>query len=192
MRQNTANLRTGSGVQQTRGPDAEEPAEVVRNHEGGTRCWRWDALARTVASATGEWTHRRNRWRGGSRARPREVEPTPRGEQGVPGGAASAPKATPKVTGVVPRSSERSADFARHLEGRDREVQGRGGPSGTPKDRQVRTPLERICPPANPPATPKTRRTSRAPAPAECAARSPASCGSCPTLRRRSRAPLIL
>jgi hypothetical protein len=37
---NARNPRAGSGVQQTRSRRAEETAEVVKNHEGGTRC-RW-------------------------------------------------------------------------------------------------------------------------------------------------------
>jgi hypothetical protein len=38
---NAPNLIAGSGVQQTRNPSAEEAAEVVRNHEGGTGLDGW-------------------------------------------------------------------------------------------------------------------------------------------------------
>jgi hypothetical protein len=69
---NATNPRTGSGAQQTRRADAEETAEVVRNHEGGTR---FDGShRRTEGSASfREWTHRKTNGRGAqSRRIPRE------------------------------------------------------------------------------------------------------------------------
>jgi hypothetical protein len=50
---NAANLMAGSGVQQTRGPDAEKAVEVVRNHEDGTGVGAWNPrpeAARTDSS----------------------------------------------------------------------------------------------------------------------------------------------
>jgi len=60
---NASNPKTGSGAQQTRRADAEETAEVVRNHEGGTR---FDDLhRRTEGSASfREWTRRKTNGRG--------------------------------------------------------------------------------------------------------------------------------
>jgi hypothetical protein len=55
---NASNPKTGSGAQQTRRADAEQAAEVVRNHEGGTRSGR--SHRRTEGSASfREWTRRK-------------------------------------------------------------------------------------------------------------------------------------
>jgi len=43
MAGNTANLMTGSGMQQARDLRAEEPIEVVKNHEDGTGSRRRDS-----------------------------------------------------------------------------------------------------------------------------------------------------
>jgi hypothetical protein len=64
---NATNPRVGSGMQQARDSNAEEAAEVVQNHEGGTgiRAWQLGSEAR--------WRHRAGvdaskacRWRGGT------------------------------------------------------------------------------------------------------------------------------
>lgn len=73
---NARNPRAGIGVQQTRDRRAEEAAEVVRNHEGGTRC-RWMAPsarrrprppgvdARMVERQRGRKRASHERWRAG-------------------------------------------------------------------------------------------------------------------------------
>ena len=50
---NAANPRIGSGMQQARGPRAEETVEVVQNHEGGTgfRGWHLETEARRIRRA---------------------------------------------------------------------------------------------------------------------------------------------
>jgi len=66
--------QAGSGAQQTRGADAEQTVEVVRNHEGGTG---FDGShRRTEGSASfREWTHRKTNGRGEQSGRiPREEE----------------------------------------------------------------------------------------------------------------------
>jgi len=56
--ENASNPKAGSGAQQTRRADAEQTAEVVRNHEGGTR---FDGSHRRTEGGASlrEWTRRK-------------------------------------------------------------------------------------------------------------------------------------
>jgi hypothetical protein len=62
---NAANPMTGSGMQQAHARVAEQPAEVVRNHGGGTRCARMAPGARRPARWLGVDATTARRWRGG-------------------------------------------------------------------------------------------------------------------------------
>ena len=84
---NAMNPKVGCGVQQTRGRRAEKAAEVVRNHEGGTRCWWVEPSARRFGACTAPGVDARLVYGAGApkRARPREEEPRP--ERSGRGGA---------------------------------------------------------------------------------------------------------
>jgi len=72
---NAANLKAGSGVQQTRSLRAEEAVEVVRNHEDGTRCRRVvPAIRRRLSGASGSGRADGRTAKRRKRARPREEE----------------------------------------------------------------------------------------------------------------------
>jgi hypothetical protein len=134
---NAWNSRVGSGVQQTRDRRAEEAAEVVRNHVGGTRC-RWMApSARRGLRPPGVDARSGIRQRGRKAGIPRTMASRPpRGLRKPPAVARSLGWRSEDHEGrtrgqrgaaCAARSGSRRRTVREHPEGPAGDGQGRGG-----------------------------------------------------------------